>query len=376
MILRVLATVQQPPPWRWLAGGRLWQRVGPADPRRLPLELMQQLHWWSARPLARPRRSGARQPQLLPRRLAFLACWLNAYRPHEVRWWQAVGVTTWRDLQRHSPDSHVPAIHACRRQAWPDQCRPALALLSDKAALLALTPASWCAPFLRLGPDPSPTPPWWEGALTSSGLVLKPLRGHGGRGVWRFRWQQGQLEQLPLFRRLPADCPPWSGPAPPQPQELAVHWQALTRRSEPLIAAPYLTACPALPPTDPTVVVRVITARPTPQAPIAVEEAWLEIPLGEGAVAFVDRAGRALPCVGPGYSDAQQHALHTWQALLAEGLPAPIGACLEAALALHARIPPIDRVAWDWIPASPQPLLLEGNGGFGLLVPQLMAFFY
>jgi hypothetical protein len=32
----------------------------------------------------------------------------------------------------------------------------------------------------------------------------------------------------------------------------------------------------------------------------------------------------------------------------------------------------IDQVAWDWIPADPHPLLLEGNGGFGLLVPQLL----
>ena len=40
---------------------------------------------------------------------------------------------------------------------------------------------------------------------------------------------------------------------------------------------------------------------------------------------------------------------------------------------MHQRLPAIDQVAWDWIPASPHPLLLEGNGGFGLLVPQLFA---
>ena len=44
-----------------------------------------------------------------------------------------------------------------------------------------------------------------------------------------------------------------------------------------------------------------------------------------------------------------------------------------AAAAMHQRLPAIDQVAWDWIPASPEPLLLEGNGGFGLLVPQLFA---
>jgi len=159
VIHRVLATLRQPPPWRWLAGGRRWQRVGSADPRRLPLELMQQLHWWCVIPLARSRPSGARQPQLLPRRLALLACWLNAYRPHEVRWWQAAGVTTWRDLQRHSPDSHVHAIHACRRQVWPDQCRPALALLGDKAALLALTPAPGARHFCGSAPTPAPPLP-------------------------------------------------------------------------------------------------------------------------------------------------------------------------------------------------------------------------
>jgi hypothetical protein len=46
-------------------------------------------------------------------------------------------------------------------------------------------------------------------------------------------------------------------------------------------------------------------------------------------------------------------------------------ACLEASLAIHQTLPPIDAVAWDWIPAAPDPLLLEGNSGFGMLVPQL-----
>ena len=41
---------------------------------------------------------------------------------------------------------------------------------------------------------------------------------------------------------------------------------------------------------------------------------------------------------------------------------------------MHAYLPPIDQVAWDWIPASPNPVLLEGNGGFGLLVPQMFAY--
>ena len=29
-----------------------------------------------------------------------------------------------------------------------------------------------------------------------------------------------------------------------------------------------------------------------------------------------------------------------------------------------ALLPPIDQMALDWIPAEPEPLLMEGNGGF------------
>jgi hypothetical protein len=50
-----------------------------------------------------------------------------------------------------------------------------------------------------------------------------------------------------------------------------------------------------------------------------------------------------------------------------------VEACLKAAKAMHGLLPPIDQVAWDWIPAEPEPMLLEGNGGFGLLVPELFA---
>jgi hypothetical protein len=127
------------------------------------------------------------------------------------------------------------------------------------------------------------------------------------------------------------------------------------------------------------VVVRVITRMASPGAAVAVEEAWLELPLpanpserpgGCGPVALLNLQGQLLPLLGPPLSADQSEALATWQALVARR-PPELLACLEASVALHQALPPIDAVAWDWIPAAPQPLLLEGNGGFGLLVPQL-----
>ncbi|MEB3239843.1 MAG: hypothetical protein VKM68_06455 [Cyanobacteriota bacterium] len=308
------------------------------------------------------------------------ACWLNSYRPSEVAWWWASGVQTWRELSRHPSDSVAWAVHAGRREQWPHQCRPALRLLKDKAALLTLAPAPWRSPFLVLTattpPAPSDNegpPAWWEKVLRGEGVVLKPLQGHGGRAVIRFRFTASGLEAQPLFSRLPSPHPPLATATPPPPWQLLALWRHLCRTQDSALAAPYLTHSAALPATDPSVVVRLITARAAPEAPLAVRQAWLEVPLAEGMVAFLTLDGQCLPQPGHSLDPRLQQRLEGWQARLQAGVPPCVAACLDAALALHALLPPMDQVAWDWIPADPHPRLLEGNGGFGLLVPQLLA---
>ena len=387
---RLISTLHRPPPWSWLVGGRLWQRLGTAPLWRVPLELLQQLHWWLIRPWRWPRRPPKGRPAL-PWQLTLPACWLNSYRPAEVWWWWALGVRSWSQLVQYSPDSLAGAVHAKRRHPWPDQCRPALQLLADKAALLDCTPERWRAPFTLLhlqqkihqpdGIDEGhpEIPNWWWEALRAEGVVLKPQRGHAGRGVIRFRWSGSALEQQALFGQLPTDAPyaaeapPAADAEPPTPAQLLAHWHRLCRSDEPALAAPYLCHSSELPAADPAVVVRVITSRPSPGGPVAVQQAWLEVPLGEGAVAFIRADGVSLPKPGEPLTAAQQDALDRWTQQLQSNAPLCVRACLEAAKAMHQRLPTMDQVAWDWIPASPEPLLLEGNGGFGLLVPQLFA---
>lgn len=374
----LLLNLRSPPPWLWLANGRLWQRPGgPASPAAWLMELLQQLHWWFVRPLWAFRRPRALAP--LPLALSWRACWLNSYRPSEVAWWRALGVRQWRQLSGHSPESLAVAIHSQRRRHWPAQCRPALELLSDKAALLSLAPPAWRAPFLVLhgrngdsslqSPD---EPVWWRTALAGPGLVLKPLHGHAGRGVIRFRQREHGLEQQALFRQLPADAPVLAGATAPDPATLFDHWRRLCRGDDSALASPYQQHSPSLPASDPAVVVRVITGRSNGQEPVEVETAWLEVPLSAGPVVFLNPQGRCLPLLGePLTSQQQQQELDQWQNLLARELPGAVCACLEASLQMQALLPPIDRVAWDWIPADPEPRLLEGNGNFGLLIPQL-----
>ena len=389
-----------PPPLLWrLSGWRpvvLW-RAPEAEqwPRSLRSWLAlaalvpQQLHWWTLRPLRQAwrrralRAAGSPPPAPLPRRLALAACWLNSFRPQEVRQWQALGVGTWEQLSTKLPGSQAGAFHSQRRQHWPLRCRPAQRLLSDKAALLERCDPRWRSPWLCLplaseSPE-APAPSWWQPALEGPGLVIKPLAGNACRGVVRYRIRAGQLLSEPLFRAARAESPPLPPADACSPARLHGHWQALQGQPEAALAMPYLLQAPSLPATEPVVVVRVITRMASPGAAVSVQEAWLELPVpaasaerpgGCGPVALLNLQGQLLPLLGSPLSADQAEALATWQALVAHR-PPELLACLEASVALHQALPPIDAVAWDWIPAAPQPLLLEGNGGFGLLVPQL-----
>ena len=152
---------------------------------------------------------------------------------------------------------------------------------------------------------------------------------------------------------------------------------------------PYLHQAPSLPDSHPATVLRVITQQAWPGSPVTIQQAWLEVPLppepqsvqtspmqgkASGPVVVLSMDGQVLPLAGKALTPTQAMGLEPWQTLLAAegGPPSPLLACLNASITLHQQLPPIDQVAWDWIPAQQGPLLLEGNGGFGTLVPQLL----
>ena len=372
MLQRIIRHLQHPPPWRWLCQDLFWQRVGPAPLWQLPLELFQQLHWWLVIPLRR----GLRWKRLkvpIPLGLRLRACWLNSYQPRELAWWWAAGVCDWEDLSSKASESLARSLHRQRRQLWPEQCQPALKILRDKAALLELTPAHWRPAFLTLQPNirTKATPNWWRNSLHQDGLVLKPLRGHAGYDVVRFRWDEQGLKQEGLFRQLAQTGPSWPSQQHAEPEVLYRHWQRITGSCEPALAIPYLRQSSLLPKTNPSMVVRVVTAQVAPDQTIGVIHAWLEVPLSGGLVSFLSKDGLLLPKPGKPLSKRQAQDLQQWKELLGTGKKTAIQACLDAAITMHALLPPIDRVAWDWIPAEPEPLLLRATEVWPFSTPTL-----
>ena len=373
LLRRLNRLLQRPPAWRWLCHGKLWQRVGPAPLAlwQLPLELLQQLHWWLVVPL----RKGNHRSSLildLPLDLRLKACWLNSYQSRELAWWWTAGVRNWKELSRYYPESMVGQLHRERRQKWPSQCRPALELLSDKSALLALTPPAWQPAFLTLQPrTPTETEPnWWWTSLEHEGLVLKPLQGHAGRDVVRFQWRRKSLSQKVYSN----NCPKQQQSGRPhigRIQGFAHHWQQITGCCEPALASPYIENSPLLPASNPSVVVRVITAQAAPEESISMLHAWLEVPLSGGVVICLSTDGVVLPNPDKSLTIQQSKEVQKWKELLSSCKKEKIQACLNAAIAMHTLLPPIDQVAWDWIPTEPTPQLLEGNGSFGLMEAQL-----
>lgn len=285
------------------------------------------------------------------------------------------------DLLDRIPLAQNHLVHAERRRSWPASCGPALDLLHDKQRLLELAPLAWVLPHLLLPPEASAdavgSPGWWADGLRGDGLVLKPCRGHGGQGVIHYRWERGKPVARALFAANPGPMPAPAGDL--SPLGLAADWRRRTGCRQTAIAQPYAAHGAQLPAADPSVVLRVITERRSPEAPVVVGQAWLEIPFpgqrgdrGEGSdVLLLGLDGAMPPIPGPATDPLLADARRAWRDVLRHP-PAVLSYCLEASLEMHRRLPPIDAVAWDWIPASGGPILLEGNGGFSLLEPQLL----
>jgi len=267
-----------------------------------------------------------------------------------------------QDMWLYVYDAEVAAFHHLRTATLgdPESARAATALLSDKAASavhlaehgVTTTPT---IALLPAGSSVDSLPPT-DGAT----YLCKPQSGSGARGIFRYSTTDGSLVVAQL-----------SGRAVPEDRVSDLVNQRLAQRD--YLVQPLLRTHPALEHLgaghDEAITVRLITEVGGPYC------AFIEIPTqsedksGYCSLAIDLESGRIEATAGPSLF-VSDHAL---DAVIeqARGLEIPHWKELrDMASRAHASLDSIYGIAWDFVVTNGGPVLLEGNTGWGTLVPQ------
>lgn len=262
------------------------------------------------------------------------------------------------------------AWHRRMNEGDPERAA-AVALLQDKEALARLLAPAGIPIVRTLATCPrseqASLETWVErigghDLLAPPGLFLKSRDGHGGAGAFAVWRREDVLEARTL------DGESASGPA-------AVErlWRALAARGD-ILAQPRLRNHPGLvglAGNDDAITIRVITARDGASA--SVRMAIAEIPVGregwhwmwpvrlaDGALQAAGWDGRdAIPLGTKASVDVPLDvSLPSWPQLREDSIRA------------HLQLGALAFVAWDWIVTPEGGLLLEGNAGWAVTMPQ------
>ena len=100
------------------------------------------------------------------------------------------------------------------------------------------------------------------------------------------------------------------------------------------------------------------------------------MPLLTGKYIFLDLKGNYLSRNYPDFNNSELKEIKVWQEFVKNSIPSCINQCLSGSIFMHSKLKNIDKIAWDWIPREPNPVLLEGNSGFGMFIPNLFDIIY
>ena len=129
---------KRPPPIIWFLDSRIFLYVGPKlDFKNLIKFSLKQFYWWFVRPFYLIYK---KEYEGISFFLFFLACILNPFKPSEIRFWKALGITSWKEISLISPELLLPFIHDKERKIWPGKSKKAISILNDKALLYEITP--------------------------------------------------------------------------------------------------------------------------------------------------------------------------------------------------------------------------------------------
>ena len=138
---------------------------------------------------------------------------------------------------------------------------------------------------------------------------------------------------------------------------------------------PYIKNDYSLAWSSPTAVVRVITQKKFSKLEIKIKNCWIEICLDK-KIYFIDYFSKKFFNINSSeiHNICHEYTIERWINIEKKSLYTNLNIknCLKASIEMHSKLPGINKVAWDWIPTRNEPILLEGNPNFNILIPQIL----
>lgn len=378
ILKRIVLKINSPPPFMWMTRKVFFKSYLRFDLINLVFAVLQQFRWWFISPIYFFRKRNLNNK--LPLSLIFKACWLNSFTIREVSTWLSIGMKNWDQISNNYPNNLSVHIHNQRRRNWAGNCRGAIKLLANKEKLLSITPKKWTPPFMLINhrsikgnPDISLKPKWWDKSLKGKGIILKPNEGCAAKRIIHFKYNLKSkiLSQEFFFTNKKEKISSCIYSAISNPIDLFKLYKEQYNNNDLIIATPYLTQGCKFPKTFPSTVLRIVTFKEKKSSAIKIDSAWFEIPLGN-TIGIISIKNKIVPIGLDKISIKQKKHLRNWVFLIRSNLKDLINDYLQASKVMHSKLPPIDSVAWDWIPTNNNPTLLEGNSNYALFIPQVI----
>ena len=365
------STIKSPPCWIWFSNGKAFRRISSQNLFFIFLEIIQQLNWSIFNLLKiyfYKKKSNLKIKNL------FLLSVLNSYTYSELDWMKKHGVQDYKSISKILPNNKSNYIHKINRKKWPNQCKDSISLLAKKSDLLSFTPAKWRSKFILWSKN-SKNPfffsdNWIRNEIQNNGIIIKPNIGFGSQGIIFYKYKKNYLEEIFLFNEWCTNNNYYFESLKEFDFKKIWNFKHFYKNKKALIM-PYYENIKEFPSTFPSVTLRVITTKDSISSEIKISHSWLDIPLSNSKYIFLNLDGKYISRHNKEFNIQETKKIDVWQDLIKDSIPECIKECLEGSIFMHNKLHNIDKVAWDWIPQYPKPILLEGNSGFGIFMQEL-----
>ncbi len=320
----------------------------------------------------------------IDRKFLIFSCIINSFELKELEIYSRFNIKTWEELKNFKPYKMVKYINKEERKYWSNNCKEGINLLNNKSSLYKISPNKWKPYHIVLNNSKEKQKDVFLNQfyknkilpyLKVTGLILKPDNGSKSKDIILYRLFDNKLFASNLFCNSAGTKYKYLNINYKDLNALYSHWQKTTKNKTNAILMPYIKNDYSLAWSSPSAVIRVITQKKLSNIEIKVDNCWIEICLDK-KIYFIDYFSKKFFNINSNKINniSHQYIIDKWtnQEKEPNCRNVNIKSCLNASIEMHSRLPEINKVAWDWIPTKNEPILLEGNPNFNILIPQIL----